>query len=652
MLGNGSLTVGLNEQGLVNDFYYPYVGLDNLNTSRSMHHRIGVWVDGTFSWVDDGTWIIDVSFESTALVSTIRMQSHSLGLQLDLADFVDSSINAFCRRIVVSNQTDHPREVRLFMHQVFEISRRGRGDTALYVPEDNYILDYKGRCALLIYGQHVDGTLYDQFSIGNYNIEGKEGTYKDAEDGELSGNAVEHGGVDTVIRFLCNLEAGASQQFDYWVIAADSQYAAQNLHYKLKSEGLDQRLENTRDYWRNWLKTAATADLELDKPYLEAIRKSLMVIKAHMDRRGGIIASCDSSIYNFGRDYYSYVWPRDGAYAMWPLIKLGYRDEPKLFFEFCRDIMHPDGYLMHKYQPDRAIGSTWHPLLHGRNKELAIQEDETAIIIVMLGEYLHYSKDQDFVFSLYNTFIQPAANFIASFKDEQTGLPHASYDLWEEKFATHTYTAALSYKALEVAAVLADTFEYPDDAVRWRVAGRDFKAHRDVFFDGERKALRKSYLLQDSGSLTFDNTLDISSLYGAVMFGLYDIGDDEVRSSLALADKLLDGNSPSGGVPRYERDHYFESDPAYMGNPWFVTTLWLATLNLMGDAHKSVKPVVDWTLKHALPSGVLSEQINPTSGAPLSVTPLVWSHAELINAILLLADKGDKNSPDTDKTVE
>src|SRR5674476_528211 len=173
MLGNGSLTVGLNEQGLVHDFYYPYVGLDNLNTSRSMHHRIGVWVDGAFSWVDDGTWIIDVDFESTALVSSIRMQSHSLGIQLDVVDFVDSELNAFCRRIVVSNQTAEYRDVRLFMHQVFEISRAGRADTALFVPEDNYILDYKGRCSLLIYGVKEDGQIYDQFAIGNYGIEGK-----------------------------------------------------------------------------------------------------------------------------------------------------------------------------------------------------------------------------------------------------------------------------------------------------------------------------------------------------------------------------------------------------------------------------------------------------------------------------------------------
>jgi len=57
MLGNGQLTVGLNEQGLVHDFYYPYVGLDNLSTSRSSGHKIGVWVDGKYSWVDDNSWI-------------------------------------------------------------------------------------------------------------------------------------------------------------------------------------------------------------------------------------------------------------------------------------------------------------------------------------------------------------------------------------------------------------------------------------------------------------------------------------------------------------------------------------------------------------------------------------------------------------------
>ena len=47
-------------------------------------------------------------------------------------------------------------DIRLFMHQVFQISRAGRADTALYVPDDHYILDYKGRYSLLIAGKFAE----------------------------------------------------------------------------------------------------------------------------------------------------------------------------------------------------------------------------------------------------------------------------------------------------------------------------------------------------------------------------------------------------------------------------------------------------------------------------------------------------------------
>ncbi len=36
---------------------------------------------------------------------------------------------------------------------------------------------------------------------------------------------------------------------------------------------------------------------------------------------------------------------------------------------------------------------------------------------------------------------------------------------------------------------------------------------------------------------------------------------------------------------------------------------------------------------HALPSGVMAEQVDPTTGAPLSVSPLTWSHATLALAV-------------------
>jgi GH15 family glucan-1,4-alpha-glucosidase len=102
------------------------------------------------------------------------------------------------------------------MHQVFRLSNAGRGDTAIYVPEDNYILDYKGRTCLLIAGKFNDGEQFDQYAVGIYAIEGKAGTYLDAIDGDLSGNSVEHGGVDSVIRFKKQLPANSTVSLDYW----------------------------------------------------------------------------------------------------------------------------------------------------------------------------------------------------------------------------------------------------------------------------------------------------------------------------------------------------------------------------------------------------------------------------------------------------
>src|SRR5271170_3552042 len=94
VLSNGQLFVGLDESGLVHDFYYPYVGLENLTNARSIQHKIGVWVDNEFSWTDDGSWYIKVDFETDAMVSDIQLKSDKLGVSLHLQDFVDTIHNA------------------------------------------------------------------------------------------------------------------------------------------------------------------------------------------------------------------------------------------------------------------------------------------------------------------------------------------------------------------------------------------------------------------------------------------------------------------------------------------------------------------------------------------------------------------------------
>lgn len=630
VLSNGQLFVGLDENGLVHDFYYPYVGLENLTNARSSQHKIGVWVDGQFSWTDDGSWETSVNFEDTALISSICWHSPELEVLLEAQDFIDPEFNALIRHITITNEADRERDIRLFMHQVFQISRAGRADTAIYVPDDHYVLDYKGRYCLLIAGAFVGGKPFDQYAVGNYQIEGKAGTFKDAEDGELSENAVEHGGVDSVIRFQDSLRARGTSSLDYWIVAASSQSDAGAIHSQFKAQPMENRLRHTRQHWQGWL---GPHELSMPPAEKRALEHSLLIIKAHCDERGSVLASGDSSIFNYGRDYYCYCWPRDAAYALWPLIRLGHFTEAKAFFEFARDTMHRDGYLMHKYQPDRAIGSTWHPLVHGRRKELAIQEDETAGVIFMIGEYYQASQDKTFISNLYHTFIVPCANFMTRFIDEATGLPHASYDLWEEKFLTTTYTVCTVIAALEAAAKLAQLVECPEDGVRWQRAAAGIKSNLDKLCTQDG-CFVKGFLLGSDGNLAYDNTLDISSLYGPYMYAGLELADPRLTKTAEEVAKRLLNVSPSGGTLRYEHDNYFLTKRHYAGNPWVVSTLWLAQYHLGRGESEPARDLLDWALARQLPSGALSEQFDPEAATPLGVTPLVWSHAELVNTLL------------------
>lgn len=76
------------------------------------------------------------------------------------------------------------------------------------------------------------------------------------------------------------------------------------------------------------------------------------------------------------------------------------------FFNFCNDIVSEKGYFMHKYRPDKSLGSSWHPWISGGRKHLPIQEDETALVLYALWRYFELSRDIEFIEGIYNSFIK------------------------------------------------------------------------------------------------------------------------------------------------------------------------------------------------------------------------------------------------------
>jgi GH15 family glucan-1,4-alpha-glucosidase len=118
------------------------------------------------------------------------------------------------------------------------------------------------------------------------------------------------------------------------------------------------------------------------------------------------------------------------------------------------------------------------------------------------------------------------------------------------------------------------------------------------------------------------------------MFAKLPLDDPRMKSTLTQVEKRLYNTSPVGGVIRDEHDAYFLSKTQYKGNPWIVCTLWLAQYYISLGNREEAQSLLTWSLARAQHSGALSEQFDPETGFALGVTPLVWSHAELINTLL------------------
>lgn len=637
VLSNGEMHVGLNKYGLVHDFYFPYVGLENHAAGRDLRHKVGVWVDGNISWLDSGDWNTTSWTAEGALVGHTRAVNRKNEIIIEFDDTVDADMSAFLRNIHIINTSDRKRDIRLFTHQAFAIGDvRSNTDTAQYLPDSNAVMHYRGRRVFVISGrsgkQH-----FDQHSIGLFGIEGREGTYRDADDGELACSSVEHGRVDSTLRFKVELAPHESARVHYWIAAGTSISEALYVHKKIQDVGLDARLHGTVMWWHEWLKPVTHAADKLPVAKRRLFLHSAMVVKSHIDKRGAVIASTDTTMLNYSRDAYAYSWPRDAAYALWPLIRLGYVQEPRRFFEFARRGLHQNGYLLHKYQADGALGSSWHPYVHGSITAPPIQEDETALTLFMFGQFYAAQKDDRLLREFYDSFIKKMANFLAGYIDDLTGLPKPTYDLWEEFFITTTYTTSLVFAALQGAAELAEQADDSDSAVRWRSASDDIYeyAHKRLF-NADRGYFYKGISVEN-GAIVPDETIDLSAFFGAYMFGLFPLDSDEVKRSFdTLVTKIMKPDFP--GLPRYENDNYHRNEQTGLGNFWFITSLWVAQYAQESGNSALRDKIVEWVEASAGTTHMLSEQVNPVSGEALSVSPLVWSHAEYMATLLDMVD--------------
>lgn len=631
------MAIALDEQLRVRDFFYPNVGLEN--HLQSHEFKIGFWMDGKFDWIGKN-WEISMKYLPETLVSKCVAKNPEFDVKLSINDAIHFSKNLFMRKIIVDNLSSKERLVKLFFSHDFHIYGETSGDTVMYEPSSHSVIHFKRKRYFLINGESANNKGIDQYATGIKESFGKEGTFKDAEDGVLEGNPIAQGSVDSVVSFNFNVKPHSNTVLYYWIACGKNFEEVIDLNNLAKQIGIEKLLLETENYWSSWVNKKQLNFNILPLNLLSLYKKSLLIMRTHVNKNGAIIASCDSDILQFSRDTYSYVWPRDGAFITMAFDLAGFQEVSKLFFTFCNEVITKDGFFNHKYSPDGSVGSSWHPLVDKNSQQqLPIQEDETALVVYALWKHFQIYRGFEFIKEVYPNLVLKATDFLLRYIDPKTGLPQPSYDLWEEKRGVFTSTVAAVIAALNAGAQFAKVFyDRPRFKILSNAASRMKKAMLNHLYDQKQGCFVKAIYPNNKKDLTIDSSL-------ALLFTLevFAPNDPILQNTMHSIEEKLWIRSKVGGIARHENDSFQRVDNIFTGNPWMISTLWFARWKIALaetiDGLENGVNLLYWANQHSLPSGILAEQINPLNGKPLSVSPLIWSHAEFVIAITEFLNK-------------
>ncbi|ACV64313.1 glycoside hydrolase 15-related [Desulfofarcimen acetoxidans DSM 771] len=636
VLGNGKMLIAYDQEFSLRDFFYPHVGQHNHIMGRS--NRLGFWVEGMFSWLDAPSWHKLANYRKNTLVMESTAKNEEMGLSIVNTNAVHYRENIYLKRLIVQNLTDRGREVRVFVTHDFSINENEVGDTALYDARLKTVIHYKKNCYILING-FFGPSSFNMYTIGVKRAFGAEGTWRDAEDGVLSSNPIAMGSVDSTIGFKIYLGAKEEASIYYWIAVGPSYNEVKRLNEFVLQQTPKALIKRVESYWNHWLSNVPQDFLDLPEYLSDLYNRSLLVIRTHLDKDGAILAAADSDIVLTNKDHYCYLWPRDGALVACALIKAGYPHITRKFFQFCANVITEEGYLHHKYNPDGTVGSSWHPW--NNPERLPIQEDETALVIYALWQYYEFTGDLEFISDIYRKLIIPAADFMNNYMDNQLELPKPSYDLWEERHGIFTFTAAAVYAGLVAASKFSNIFYAAEPAEKYLAcANKIKKSIKTHLFDPVLKRFIRGLIWdQEGGYYRRDTTME-SSVMGLSFLGVLPPDDPYMQTTMVALEEGLCNKTWVGGMARYTYDRYHRktTDEGIPGNPWYICTLWLAQWHIAkANTLKDMKPalpILHWAAAFAMETGIMPEQLNPETGEPLSVAPLVWSHSTFVQTVL------------------
>lgn len=568
----------------------------------------------------------------TAVIKTYCRDKHNR-FTVTIMDFVLPDRDILVRSFAVANISGSRMPAGLLYYTSLYINESSIFNSNFYDQQSDALYHYRLDSWVAVAGDRPPSSY--QSGCGS-----EEALY-----GNLTGNRVAMGPNGCQLWDLGVLEPGQTKEITLCFAAGHTrEEALENVSFFRKC-GRDILLEETSAFWESYLKRAylpAGAGEEI----ITLFNRSVMVCKLLMNREtGGIIAApeVDEACHCCGG--YGFCWVRDAVFIAHAMLKAGYADYARDFYKWAARHQEPSGGWPQRQYTTGVLAPRW-----------GDQIDETGAVLWGMCQYYKETWDTDFLEEIWPC-VEKAVGYLLTGLDSVTGLPPASWDLWEERFGEHAYSCAAVYAGLKGAGQIAKALGHGEKGLRWLESSMALKnkvinyfwdpdlerflrsgwysVNWHEFEDRKRAGRKFRGVSSPTGYVTHqvfaDETPDISLLGLTVPFGMLKPDDPRmVKTVRELRESLT--NKEVGGLKRYSGDTYRG------GNPWVLTTLWLGMFEAVAGNWEAARACLDWALGCQNSLGLLPEQVDKNTGMPVWVVPLAWSHAMYILLVNMISE--------------
>jgi GH15 family glucan-1,4-alpha-glucosidase len=423
-----------------------------------------------------------------------------------------------------------------------------------------------------------------------------------------------------------------------WLVLSTN-HSERDAFAALEPRDEDTAFARTLDYWQRW------ADLcTYTGPYrAEVIRGALVLKLLTHEPTGSIVAAPTTSLpEELGgmRNWdYRFSWLRDSGLTLSSLISLGYHAEAADYFEWLVEVCASDPRIAPRvmYRVDGSVDLTERTLRHLEGyagsapvrigNDAVTQRQHDVYGAILNAAYVHrISSNTDP--SIHDTHEGEAPSdalwgLLAGFVEQAAQRwTEPGSGIWEMRGPPRHFVhgKVMCWSALDCGIRLARQHRLPAPLANWEAA-RDSMAEAIIAggYDDRRGAFVQSF-----GTSNLD-----ASLLTIPLVGFLPTTDPRVRSTMERIQSELTHNKL---VYRYRSDDWLQGTEG----AFVLCTFWLVNNLTMSNRLDEARALFEHVISFANDVGLLSEEIEPRTGALLGNFPQAFSHLGLINAAVLL----------------